>query len=58
MNYNWNWGVLFEEPYLHWLISGFGWTVSVALTAWCLALVPGAWWLCLVSGAWYLVSGA
>ncbi|MDD9742906.1 MULTISPECIES: amino acid ABC transporter permease [Marinovum] len=42
MNYNWNWGVLFEEPYLHWLISGFGWTVSVALTAWCLALVIGA----------------
>ena len=56
MNYNWNWGVLFEEPYLHWLISGFGWTVSVALTAWCLALVPGAW--CLAPGAWCLVPGA
>lgn len=42
MDYNWNWGVLFEEPYLDWLISGLGWTVAVALCAWCLALVVGA----------------
>ncbi len=42
MNYNWNWSVLFEEQYLNWLISGFGWTVSVALSAWCIALVIGA----------------
>ncbi|MGB3688624.1 MAG: amino acid ABC transporter permease [Jannaschia helgolandensis] len=42
MNYNWNWAVLFEEQYLSWLISGFGWTVSVALSAWCIALVIGA----------------
>lgn len=41
MNYNWNWAVLFEEQYLSWLISGFGWTVSVALCAWCIALVIG-----------------
>ncbi|MDT8326562.1 MAG: amino acid ABC transporter permease [Roseovarius sp.] len=42
MNYNWNWGVLLEEQYLNWLISGFGWTVSVALCAWCIAIVIGA----------------
>lgn len=42
MNYNWNWGVLFDEPYLGWLISGLGWTVSVALSAWCIAIVVGA----------------
>jgi glutamate/aspartate transport system permease protein len=42
MKYNWNWAVLFEEQYLNWLISGFGWTVSVALSAWCIAIVIGA----------------
>jgi glutamate/aspartate transport system permease protein len=41
MDYNWNWAVLFEEQYLSWLISGFGWTVSVALSAWCIAIVIG-----------------
>lgn len=42
MNYNWNWSVLLEEQYLGWLISGLGWTVSVALSAWCIALVIGS----------------
>ncbi len=42
MNYNWNWGVLFEEQYLNWLISGFGWTISVALCAWVIALIIGS----------------
>ncbi len=41
MNYNWNWGVLFEEPYLGWLISGVEWTFAVALAAWVIALVVG-----------------
>ncbi len=41
MNYNWNWGVLFEEPYLGWLISGVQWTFAVALAAWIIALVVG-----------------
>ena len=41
MDYNWNWAVLFEEQYLNWLISGFGWTISVALTAWRVAIVIG-----------------
>lgn len=42
MDYNWNWGILLEEKYLNWLISGFGWTVAVALSAWCIAIVIGA----------------
>ncbi|CUI00051.1 amino acid ABC transporter permease [Leisingera aquaemixtae] len=41
MNYNWNWGVLFEGEYLGWLISGVGWTFAVALAAWVLALAVG-----------------
>lgn len=41
MDYNWNWGVLFEEEYLGWLISGVYWTFSVALVAWVLALAVG-----------------
>ena len=42
MNYKWNWGVLFEEQYLDWLISGFGWTIAVACCAWVIALVFGS----------------
>jgi glutamate/aspartate transport system permease protein len=42
MNYNWNWSVLFEPEYLGWLLSGLGWTVSVALCAWVIAFVVGA----------------
>lgn len=41
MQYNWNWGVLFEEPYLGWLISGVQWTFAVALAAWIIALAVG-----------------
>ena len=47
MNYQWNWGIYFElvkggeETYLDWLITGFGWTVAVALTAWVIASVLG-----------------
>nr|WP_306268759.1 amino acid ABC transporter permease [Pararhizobium sp. IMCC3301] len=41
MNYNWNWGVLFEEEYLGWLISGFWWTISVSLCAWIIAMLIG-----------------
>lgn len=41
MNYNWNWAVLFEEQYLQWLISGLGWTISVALCAWLIAMIVG-----------------
>ncbi len=41
MNYNWDWGVLFREPYLGWLIDGVGWTVAVALCAWVVAFALG-----------------
>lgn len=41
MNYNWNWGVLFDEQYLNWIISGFGWTIAVSLCAWVFALIIG-----------------
>lgn len=42
MNYNWNWTVLVQEPYLEWLISGLGWTVAVALCAWIIAFSLGS----------------
>ncbi|HUV21453.1 MAG TPA: amino acid ABC transporter permease [Gammaproteobacteria bacterium] len=42
MSYNWDWGVLFREPYLGWLISGFLWTISVSLAAWILAFTLGS----------------
>lgn len=41
MDYNWNWGVLFQDPYLGWLILGVQWTFAVALAAWVLALAVG-----------------
>ena len=41
MEYNWNWSVLFEDEYLDWIISGFGWTISVSLCAWVIALTIG-----------------
>lgn len=47
MNYHWNWGIFLEqvkageETYLDWLITGFGWTLAVALTAWVMALLCG-----------------
>jgi glutamate/aspartate transport system permease protein len=42
MNYNWNWGILFQEPYFGWILSGLGWTVAVALCAWAIALTLGS----------------
>lgn len=42
MNYNWNWGILFQEPYFGWIISGLGWTVAVALCAWVIAFILGS----------------
>jgi glutamate/aspartate transport system permease protein len=42
MNYNWDWSVLFQPEYFGWLMSGLGWTVSVALCAWVIALVVGS----------------
>ena len=37
MEYNWNWSVLWADPYLGWLISGVQWTFAVALAAWIIA---------------------
>ena len=42
MNYNWNWGVLAQDPYLAWLFSGLGWTVAVALAAAVIAFGVGS----------------
>ncbi|HLW28751.1 MAG TPA: amino acid ABC transporter permease [Kiloniellales bacterium] len=41
MNYNWNWGILFQEPYFGWLLSGLLWTVLVASAAWVIAFLLG-----------------
>jgi len=42
MSYNWNWGILFEEPYFGWLLSGLLWTVLVAGAAWVIAFALGS----------------
>ncbi|MEH6577249.1 MAG: amino acid ABC transporter permease [Amphritea sp.] len=42
MKYNWDWGILFSAPYMDWLISGLGWTISVALAAWVIAFSVGS----------------
>ncbi len=42
MNYNWNWSILIEEPYLGWLISGLGWTITVSILAWIVAFSLGS----------------
>ena len=41
MEYNWNWGVLFQEPFFDWLVLGVQWTFAVALAAWVIALAVG-----------------
>ncbi|MGB5868998.1 MAG: amino acid ABC transporter permease [Albidovulum sp.] len=42
MNYNWDWGILFREPYLGWIISGLGWTLWISLLAWVIAFGLGS----------------
>lgn len=42
MRYNWNWGVVFTEPYLGYLLTGVRWTVLVALAAWVIAFCLGS----------------
>ena len=42
MDYNWNWGVLFQDPYLGWLFSGLRWTVAVACLAAVIAFSVGS----------------
>jgi glutamate/aspartate transport system permease protein len=40
--YNWNWGVLFSQPYLGWLLDGLRMTVVLALCSWVIALTLGS----------------
>lgn len=47
MNYDWNWQVFLldtggGETYLDWMLSAWGWTLSVAGSAWVIALLAGA----------------
>jgi glutamate/aspartate transport system permease protein len=48
MDYNWNWGIFFEESpegigtYLDTLLLGLRWTIVTALCAWALALIMGS----------------
>jgi glutamate/aspartate transport system permease protein len=40
--YQWDWGVLFREPYFGWLLSGLGWTLFIAMLAWAIAFSVGS----------------
>ncbi|MGB7183995.1 MAG: amino acid ABC transporter permease [Burkholderiaceae bacterium] len=42
MNYNWDWGILFREPYAGWLLAGLAWTVGLSLCAWVIAFFLGS----------------
>lgn len=41
MNYNWDWGILFREPYAGWLLSGASLTIVVTVASWIIALAVG-----------------
>ena len=40
--YQWDWGVLVRDPYFGWLLSGLGWTLSIAMLAWMIAFTVGS----------------
>ena len=42
MKYNWNWGILFSDPYFGWLVSGIEWTLIVSAIAWIIAFSLGS----------------
>ena len=42
MNYNWDWGILFRDPYLGWLVDGLLWTIGLSLCAWVIAFSLGS----------------
>ena len=42
MQYNWNWGVLLQDPYFGWIWSGLGWTIATACAAWVIAFTLGS----------------
>ena len=41
MNYDFDWYMLFEEPYINWIIEGLINTVQLSLFAWFIALFVG-----------------
>ena len=41
-SYNWNWPILLKEPYLGWIVSGFGKTILIAVLAWAIAFPLGS----------------
>lgn len=41
MNYTWDPGIVFREPYLGWLISGAGWTLALTAVSWTIGLLLG-----------------
>jgi len=40
--YNWNWPILFKEPYFTWIVTGFGKTILIAVLAWAIAFPLGS----------------
>jgi glutamate/aspartate transport system permease protein len=40
--YNWNWPILLKEPYVTWIITGFGNTILIAILAWAIAFPLGS----------------
>ncbi len=68
MNYNWNWGVFFQETpeggreYWELLVGGLGWTLAVSACAWVIAMLLGSVigtvrttqspWLVRIGNAW------
>src|SRR5258708_33981028 len=42
MQYNWNWSILLQQPYLSWLLSGFLQTLLISICALAAAFVLGS----------------
>ena len=48
MNYNWNWGVFFQQTpdleafYWEWVLWGLQWTLAISAVAWLIAMILGA----------------
>ena len=42
MQYSWDWGILIENPYLGWILTGLHWTMVVSILAWVIAFTIGS----------------
>jgi glutamate/aspartate transport system permease protein len=42
VNYSWDWGLLFRDPYAGWIVSGFATTCVMAIYAWLIACAFGS----------------